>query len=1375
MLYEAPTQQENNTIVQNYEFCTTIGTGTYGTTNICRDIRSGCIYACKCLFRQKAGNKLSAFSASDPATDSDPQKNHEVVALRRVNEHPHFGVPSFVATVKQEDELFIVMELIPGISLTDLVYRFSSVQATQCPVVPSFYLKFFTKQLLYTLWHCHIHGVAHMDVKPDNLIVMSQRRSVLIDFGQAYTLTEDAQEDAIIDGRIGALAFLPPEVLEKSALYSQSYLSLKALSSQQRQDKTVREQLLAFHNALRVQAGAMASKGLGTRERSIQRLKKFILSEITDEAYFKTQIVMHHVRTLFTNRFSAGKMSKLYKELRGDRKLWLTGLKRIYYNAVHVTINSEADWLLGVTGTIETLRQSHSFSNYHYRSRKRSSTLERHASEKMNAKTKGQNSSNTTHQRLTQEKNVRRRSKHYLGESSIQLPSSHRPSSSTEAAVVSPSLSTRLPGMEQGKPASSLRSPFSRRKLSGNKNPETALCPKDDRVAKQRCIGGSTNITPNFVPLSSLRCEQQEDSGKAGACRSTHVHVYSNAQLNTRSTESRDDACKQVHQTTFATNRIDSNRPGSSTILTRSSIATVSSTRPSCNSITKTNSSMHTEDNNVTAEDISMVLRAIPDKRLPQTHSGKKGSDARQRTSSASNFSDSFAHIDHPSYVASSPREVTNNTHPISCALPGTVLQTAERPTHSENSSESVQHLRHLEASDSVLAECKVASGDVKNVSTTETTMFNWGKSEATRVSTAVSTRTISHQRSFSDSVPSCDRSAKDYHSLFCDDVNCVQYNAQSCKHSRRIKDVVKANLTQFERRESLKQVSALHDNPRSDKKVVPKTKVMKPGASETDTLFDSLQPFPTETDIANISMKLGISHVSKPTLHLFNSKIACDSWACGMTLLITVLGDYPFKNLNVYECIPTIHLMGETIRHQLEETLHSMSLRSFESYVAYLHNIDTRVKKHHMPFGGVRISPNGPLPTTMDVNLFLLIAGLLHPDHKLRLSVSEALGCPFFAHLSDFSKAEINTFINYTNVIFNPEFDIHVLSDNVSLNPSAKIESKHMSTSRDASRSSSVSVQQLSTIGLSGSGSTRHIHPAVILGHTRPSSGMSVTESTATTLDRFKQTLKDINDSRTTESTATVDDSPQQRDVSLLYTTNLDTYGIHYQTDKQVDSTNKAIVPGSLSIASYNSKSGSQQHKIYNPDVKAPLATELAFNFDPSVRKLGGSFELRNSSSKSHIHNQSPLQLEPVWSSKQPVDMVNMLTGFVSNSRLAECTRGAGPAAGKIHTINSTASIGEIAVATSKISENYQYDTKRTTRDLVYGQDSTPLSQDRDKECAKCCLRIVESGESGNALFESDDRTSTPRPQSRGPPTGGLATAMYVLEASSTESSCSL
>lgn len=57
----------------------------------------------------------------------------------------------------------------------------------------------------------------------------------------------------------------------------------------------------------------------------------------------------------------------------------------------------------------------------------------------------------------------------------------------------------------------------------------------------------------------------------------------------------------------------------------------------------------------------------------------------------------------------------------------------------------------------------------------------------------------------------------------------------------------------------------------------------------------------------------------------------------------------------------------------------------------------------------GYRV-PLGPLPNDIPLDLFLLVAGLLHPNAKVRLAVSECMECPFL-HKSEGPELPVGSF----------------------------------------------------------------------------------------------------------------------------------------------------------------------------------------------------------------------------------------------------------------------------------------------------------------------------------------------------------------------------
>lgn len=110
------------------------------------------------------------------------------------------------------------------------------------------------------------------------------------------------------------------------------------------------------------------------------------------------------------------------------------------------------------------------------------------------------------------------------------------------------------------------------------------------------------------------------------------------------------------------------------------------------------------------------------------------------------------------------------------------------------------------------------------------------------------------------------------------------------------------------------------------------------------------------------------------------------------------LLGSYPFPNLNIYETIPAMQILADSIKQQLVSTLRCNFVDDEEILTFY----SGRLQKQ------INITP-GPIPNTTPGDLFILIAGLLHPNPELRLSVTECCGCPFLGIVSEQSEEYVS------------------------------------------------------------------------------------------------------------------------------------------------------------------------------------------------------------------------------------------------------------------------------------------------------------------------------------------------------------------------------
>ncbi|CAL5995727.1 Kinase [Hexamita inflata] len=156
---------------------------------------------------------------------------------------------------------------------------------------------------------------------------------------------------------------------------------------------------------------------------------------------------------------------------------------------------------------------------------------------------------------------------------------------------------------------------------------------------------------------------------------------------------------------------------------------------------------------------------------------------------------------------------------------------------------------------------------------------------------------------------------------------------------------------------------------------------IMNPQYDNIELIQDN---YPSTEDV----FKFVAAQVSQPNLqdtnlYTINKKMSADAWSVGMNGFLMILGNGYIKDLGQYQQQAAISILIQAIRNQFEQTLNSISEESFQLFLTQQQDIQVQIV-------------DGPFPKQTPFEIFLLIAGLLHPHPKLRLSVSEALCCPF-------------------------------------------------------------------------------------------------------------------------------------------------------------------------------------------------------------------------------------------------------------------------------------------------------------------------------------------------------------------------------------------
>lgn len=160
--------------------------------------------------------------------------SNEEFVRRFKNESKAIAVLSHPNIVKVYDVSFgdliqyIVMEYIDGITLKEYIERQGSLRFKDAD--------YFAVQILKGLQHAHDKGIVHRDVKPQNIMVLSDGTIKVTDFGIARFAR--SEQRTITDKAIGSVHYISPEQArgektdEKSDIYSVGVMLYEMLTGE---------------------------------------------------------------------------------------------------------------------------------------------------------------------------------------------------------------------------------------------------------------------------------------------------------------------------------------------------------------------------------------------------------------------------------------------------------------------------------------------------------------------------------------------------------------------------------------------------------------------------------------------------------------------------------------------------------------------------------------------------------------------------------------------------------------------------------------------------------------------------------------------------------------------------------------------------------------------------------------------------------------------------------------------------------------------------------------------------------------------------------------------------------------------------------------
>ncbi|WCJ43158.1 NPK1-related protein kinase 1 [Euphorbia peplus] len=150
-----------------------IGCGAFGHVYMGMNLDSGELLAIKQVL-------IAANGASREKAQAHIKELEEEVKLLKNLSHPN--IVRYLGTVREEESLNILLEFVPGGSISSLLGKFGPF--------PEAVIRTYTTQLLLGLEYLHRNGIMHRDIKGANILVDNKGCIKLADFGASKQVVE---------------------------------------------------------------------------------------------------------------------------------------------------------------------------------------------------------------------------------------------------------------------------------------------------------------------------------------------------------------------------------------------------------------------------------------------------------------------------------------------------------------------------------------------------------------------------------------------------------------------------------------------------------------------------------------------------------------------------------------------------------------------------------------------------------------------------------------------------------------------------------------------------------------------------------------------------------------------------------------------------------------------------------------------------------------------------------------------------------------------------------------------------------------------------------------------------------------------------------
>jgi serine/threonine protein kinase len=160
-------------IISNYEICEEIGSGAFGTVNIAEDRTTGEKVAVKCISKSRIQR-----------SNMGPQVKKEITTMKKLN-HPN--IVRIKEVLMSNSHLYLVLEYAGGGELFTKIARQGKLSENVA--------KRYFKQIMEAVKFCHNQYICHRDIKPENILLDSDDRVKIADFGFASIMEPEKGSD----------------------------------------------------------------------------------------------------------------------------------------------------------------------------------------------------------------------------------------------------------------------------------------------------------------------------------------------------------------------------------------------------------------------------------------------------------------------------------------------------------------------------------------------------------------------------------------------------------------------------------------------------------------------------------------------------------------------------------------------------------------------------------------------------------------------------------------------------------------------------------------------------------------------------------------------------------------------------------------------------------------------------------------------------------------------------------------------------------------------------------------------------------------------------------------------------------------------------